>query len=216
MKVMIENKFNPFKAKSLQFVTYGGLSLNKQRGYDSRMDSFHKPPSKKGIYSFVWPYVEKFLLGGTYAYPKNRGKGQRNRISYVRDKDGEIITTNHPEWEKHSNIERNCSITVVPYDEENHQEGIWALYRNTNRKKFSYKGTLWHHLDQHVPEHLVLDRMGSWVKTDIDTFHSALKKELHSMSKEDFKLGDGKPVRGSIKSSSASLDHLEVFIDEKI
>jgi predicted nucleotidyltransferase len=206
-KVVRESKFNPFDAKSLQFVTYGGLGLNKQRGYDKDSDNFHKPPARHGIYAFVWPYIEKFLLGGNdLVNPKKRGKGQRNRVQFVKDKDGNLITSKHPEFPKHADISKNW--TMPHNDDAENPE--WKLYQNSSRKKFSYAGPLWHHLE--VPEFAVLARNGHWVKTDMDTYKKALKKELHSMLRGD------DSWRGAFQSSFkfSSKDHLEVFIDEKI
>lgn len=46
------------------FARVGGLKAVKQKGYDSTMPTFHCPPARKGIYSFLWPYIETFLLTG--------------------------------------------------------------------------------------------------------------------------------------------------------
>lgn len=223
--IIDEMKFNPFKTKELQFVTYGGLSLTKQHGFDSHnfltgSVSLHKPPTRKGIYAFVWPYIDQFLLGG-YADPKERGKGQRNRIQYVKDKEGNVITKDHPEYEKLSNISKNWSFSRnkegKPWDYErdkNEDDYKTVLYRNTNRKKFSYNGPLWHHLESYISQDKILDKRGMWVKTDMETFIEALKKELHQNLKFDREIGKGKSISGSVKSGG--VEHLEVFIDQKI
>jgi len=100
LKEILEGKFDIHHTKDFYFATYGGLSLTKQHGFNVAKTQ-HAPPAKKGIYAFVWPYIEKFLLGGEYADPKFRGKGQRNRIQYVRDKDGNVIDSNHPDYDKY-------------------------------------------------------------------------------------------------------------------
>jgi hypothetical protein len=220
MENMNETKFNPYKDKALQFVTYGGLSLTKQKGYDSEKvrvaDLFHAPPARKGIYAFVWPYVEKFLLGGNkFVDPKERGKGQRGRIEYVKDKEGNVITTGHTEFEKHSDIQKNWSLTRKRDDASDKNFGDkdfeWdkeyysILYRNANRKKFSYNGPLWHHLKDGVTQDKILDEKGAWIKTDMDTYRKALLKELHQMNTIKFR-----------HHINTSLDHMEVFIDQKI
>ena len=79
--------------KPVRFVRYGGLSPVRQRGFKSWKNegkpypkedpedykpktfdekdvknlppTFHTPPAKKGIFAFIWPYVDLFLLGGT-------------------------------------------------------------------------------------------------------------------------------------------------------
>ena len=50
--------------KQIKFCRWGGLSPVKQKGYDPKMPTFHSPPMRKGIYAFVWPYIETFLLTG--------------------------------------------------------------------------------------------------------------------------------------------------------
>lgn len=217
------SKFNPFDSE-LTFVTYGGLSLTKQKGFEKKDDtSYHAPPSSRGIYAFVWPYIEKFLLGGSYADPKSRGKGQRQRIQYVKDKNGNIISSEHPSFEKHSSKGKNWSFNRTGDNKPwNNEKNDWhkdqpkqILYNNAYRKKFKYNGNLWHHLGEFVREDRILDRKGEWVKTDIRTFKEALKKELHRVSTWDRKINQGKSFRG-LGVSSHAWDQLEVFIDEKI
>lgn len=46
--------------KHIKFIRYGGLSsINHKKFY--KMDTFHSPPAKKGIYAFIFPYIEDFL-----------------------------------------------------------------------------------------------------------------------------------------------------------
>lgn len=220
---MSESKFDPFTAKSLDFVTFGGLSLTKQKGFGKEDPSFHTPPSRKGIYAFVWPYIEKFLLGGSYADPKQRGKGQRQRMQYVKDKEGNVITSDHPDYQKHGEKNKNWSFTRTkegePWDNEKHdyekETPTHVLYNNAYRKKFKYQGPLWHHLGEFVREDRILDRKNDWVKTDMATFKEALKKELHRMMTWDASQNKGKQFRG-LGTSSHIWDNLEVFIDQKI
>lgn len=214
-----ENKHNPFKEKKMEFVTYGGLSLTKQKGF-TKNGSFHQPPARKGIYAFVWPYIEKFLLGGdSLVDPKIRGKGQRQRISYVKDKEGNVVNKDHPDYKKLSSIDNNWSLKrPKPGVDVNDDNLDWnekydsLLYNNNNRRKFSYNGPIWHHLVDYVKDENVLDRNGSWVKTDMDSFREAFKKELHSMSKSAMSYG----MLTSKLRKGFALDHLEVFIDTKI
>ena len=219
-----KEKFNPFKAKKLDFVTYGGLSLTKQKGYHgpSELETFHSPPARRGIYAFVWPYVETFLLGGGYSNPKQRGKGQRQRIQYVRDKKGNIITSDHPEYDKYAFVQKNWTISRpkpgIPDDKLDSLD--WKdrqttfLYNNTSRKKFSYSGPLWHHLLDGVSQDKIIDEKGEWIKTDMATFTEALKKQLHANLTWDRGFNKGRPMAGSVKSGG--IENLEVFIDQKI
>jgi len=46
--------------KGIEFVRFGGLSpVNHKKFY--KKDSFHSPPKKKGIFAFIFPYIEDFL-----------------------------------------------------------------------------------------------------------------------------------------------------------
>lgn len=45
---------------NVKFIRYGGLSsVNHKKFY--KKDGFHAPPRKRGIYAFLFPYVEIFL-----------------------------------------------------------------------------------------------------------------------------------------------------------
>lgn len=43
----------------MEFVRFGGLSPVKYR--EGAFPEFHNPPVKRGIYAFIWPYIENFL-----------------------------------------------------------------------------------------------------------------------------------------------------------
>lgn len=205
---MVKDKFN----RKLEFVTFGGLNLTKQKGY-KELDTYHAPPAVSGIYAFVWPYIERFLLGGDeFINPKKRGKGQRQRMVWVRDGKGNIIDSKHSEFSKR--IDRGTSAWTLKTEETDNEEEpyIWALYQNAYRKKFVYDGNLWHHLT--VPEFSIIDRKGSWVKTDMAAYKVALKKEIHGMLNSTRKWQGHTDLPKSVKFSAK--DHLEVFIDEKI
>jgi len=45
---------------SLEFIRFGGLSkVNYKKAV--KHDTYHSPPMKKGIYAFIFPYIEDFL-----------------------------------------------------------------------------------------------------------------------------------------------------------
>jgi len=62
--------------KKICFVRWGGLSLVKQKGYKPHLveapftdfgeylASPHSPPARRGIYAFIWPYIDIYLLSG--------------------------------------------------------------------------------------------------------------------------------------------------------
>ena len=45
----------------MYFVRYGGLSRVNHKKFFKKEEGFHIPPAKKGIYAFIWPYVDPFL-----------------------------------------------------------------------------------------------------------------------------------------------------------
>ena len=69
--------------KPIRFARVGGLSPVVQKGYKKHRTgeaSTHTPPAKHGIYAFVWPYIEPFLLSDEIGCPKWReGKGISQR-----------------------------------------------------------------------------------------------------------------------------------------
>ena len=73
--------------KPIRFTRWGGLSSVKQKGYNPAMPTFHSPPCRRGIYAFVWPYIETFLLGG---YGDNQQKWNKGEIRVV-EETGQII-----------------------------------------------------------------------------------------------------------------------------
>lgn len=45
----------------MKFIRFGGLSpVNHKKFY--KIDSYHSPPCKRGVYAFIYPYVEDFLI----------------------------------------------------------------------------------------------------------------------------------------------------------
>lgn len=57
---------NKLYGKPIRFCRWGGLSSVNQKGYNPSMPTFHSPPCRRGIYAFVWPYIDLFLLTGGF------------------------------------------------------------------------------------------------------------------------------------------------------
>jgi hypothetical protein len=113
----------------------------------------------------------------------------------------------------------------------NTQPNVFGKERPTNnsykdrlrdiRKEFrKTDGHIWHHLDEYVDTNKVLDRNGSWIKTDMKTWAKAFTKmsvklrygrQKYDLENNINRHGDGKGVTGHY-----SQDHCEVFIDEKV
>lgn len=202
LKDILEGKHD-LNHKKMWFIRYGGLSSKKQLGYNpnDKDVTYHAPPARHGFYAFVWPYIEYFLLGGdTYVNPKKQKKGQTLRIQYLKDKDGNRITQDHPEFEKFSNSNKNWSMIDRDQDQDKVNS---TLYRNSNRKKFTYDGDLWHHLGDYLDNSEILARRGSWVKSSIDAFRKALIKDRLKDKLSRMRDGIG-----------YTKDHLEVFIEK--
>jgi len=206
----ITNKKVKISAKvdksDIQFVRWGGLSSVKQKGYDIEMPTFHSPPTRRGIYAFVWPYIEKFLLGSSIFKPY--------RMKWLKDKNGKKIKYEEGKYEKGTSVwkneknknkfenllEKNNNNNLKEDLEKIREDGKF-LAEHIRPKKFKYKGDLWHHLK--VKNKDILQRKGDWVKTSFENYKKALYKELGSM--DIYKKRTG---------ISYSLDHLEVFIEK--
>jgi hypothetical protein len=166
------------------------------------------------MYAFPWPHIETFLLGGDeFVNPKLQKKGQTLRIRYVKDKEGNPITQDHPDFDKHAASDKNWSMPSAYKDAPEGEEDWkgdpvekiptnWVLYNNANRKKFKYDGELWHHLGNWLKPFEVINRRGSWTKSTVEAFKRALQKEM-MLNKKSKMSGTG----GFTK------DHLEVFIE---
>jgi hypothetical protein len=84
--------------KKLILARYGGLSPIKQNHYTSNYDdmSFHGAPEKYGIYAFLWPYIDWFLLSGTNKLKsyENEFKNKREQLNCTYKK----FSVNGPIW----------------------------------------------------------------------------------------------------------------------
>ncbi len=75
---------NNQKMKSIEFVRFGGLSpVNHKELY--KLDTFHSPPVKKGIYAFIFPYIEDFLWRWKTTNHKKYHINNRKQFKYTGD-----------------------------------------------------------------------------------------------------------------------------------
>jgi len=192
------------KSKGMQFVRYGGLSSVKQKGYSKDIPTFHAPPVRRGIYAFPANAVELFLLG--------KGEFDQRRMEWKKDKEGK--KRSHKDYDsemkdmtlwKDKKTEEQAkeifekegrSEAYEKFEDEN-----MFLAQHAKRKKFSYNGDIWHHLN--VPPHAVLQRKGDWIKTSFQDYEKAFKKDRGVDLKLRQREGYG-----------FSKDHLEVFIEK--
>lgn len=95
-------------------------------------------------------------------------------------------------------------------------ENYWRDKLRQIRKEFrKTDGEIWHHLDEYTNHKDVLQRHGSWIKTDIKVWAKAFSKMSTIM-----KWGRHKDLGGEIYPRGIvglySKDHCEVFFDEKV
>jgi hypothetical protein len=106
-------------------------------------------------------------------------------------------------------------------NKKSQEPNYWRDKLRQIRKEFKKTdGEIWHHLEEYTDIKDILQRHGSWVKTDIKVWAKAFSKMSTIMrygrAKYDLDYGinqhgDGKGVVGWY-----SKDHCEVFFDEKV
>jgi len=180
--------------KKQSFVRFGGLSKVNQKKY-GLVDSggFHAAPVKKGIYAFIWPYIEPFLFAWKHKFdiPPNE-------------------VTN--KWTDKQWIE---------YGKEE-QKSFKKFYKD-NKKKFQYEGLLWTHFTDLPPKYIrrrkgtwVEVHTSDWDEILKKQKHLDMKYDM-KMDMEHFgvkKLSVGKDPYKRGLGGSMSKDHLEVFIEK--
>jgi hypothetical protein len=218
---MIKLKHLINEAKSAEFVRFGGLSPVKQRGFTADDEaSYHSPPARKGIYAFPRGYVEPFLLGGGYGEPNV--KGSANRMVYLKDKYGNKITNEHPDWEKYymkdkyRTIKGELKPNAAPDEDGDYEwdDHIQYLVYDVKPKTFKHSGDIWHHHKEFVDPTEIIKEKGEWVKTNMDVYLKAFKQNAHAAKKEMKK--DAKEMGVSEPKNALkwfTKDHLEVFIE---
>jgi len=154
----------------IKFTRIGGLSPVVQKGYttDPEKRGYHTPPARKGLYAFIHPHFEGFLLGGTWS--KLGKNNAHEKFEYVKDKDGnkikyykddypmEKVLENEMQYlnpkilkhlikGKHSNV---ADLTWKYWTEDIRDEkGDFVnsfLIKKKKLKVFYHTGELWHHL----------------------------------------------------------------------
>jgi len=76
------------ESKGVTLVRFGGLSSVDQKKYGINKDSpdsFHYPPENKGIYAFIWPYIEPFLFAWKIKYGGDSDNWKEKYNKFRRD-----------------------------------------------------------------------------------------------------------------------------------
>jgi hypothetical protein len=232
-------KYDITKTKKLKFARFGGLSSVNQKGYDPEPRSMHSPPCRRGFYAFVWPYYEMFLLGG-YA---NQVWKPGSKFTYIRDKDGKVVDSKHPEFETFAAKDGAWQVDSKKYaahmdqapdsndpsywdrcddlrndwDVFHADEAKWVLAEKPSPRIFEFDKELWHHLSSGLKQHQIVGRYGDWVKSSVQDFRVALEKEMHKARADEMVyFSQAGRLMPSIKSPFRYYckDYLEVFIEK--
>ena len=187
------------KGKNLNiFVRFGGVNLKKQKGYTTEQKTFHSPPASRGFYAMPKVAQEFFLIS-------SMGRYQPSAVP------------------KEVGYDENRSV------EES--EKLWDNYHKRRKKAISsmrkeftkIKGEIWHHLIEHVKPNEIVDRHGSWVKTDIAVWKKAFSKASLNYRYGQSRNGGWDLSTNSINETGRaglfgyySRDEFEVFFDEKV
>ena len=174
----------------LTFVRYGGLSPVKQKKERGEPENYHYPPANRGIYAFVWPYIELFLVG-------TGGKFDQRRQTWLRDKQGNRIE-NPQDWTEET---EKIWDKYEKYSTAKTNDGKYYYIEDKKRKKFKYNGEIWHHLK--VKQNQILEVQGDWFLTSMFDYKNVLRKEVGRMA-----------VTKKREGFRYSYDHLEVFIEK--
>jgi hypothetical protein len=178
------------------FVRFGGLSgtnqkkVNKIHRPDFKTKNyFHQAPKSKGIYAFIYPYIENFL----WAF-------KANKIKDIWECDNDLLSTREQkeyleDWERKENKQ---------FQKE---------YKRL-RRKFTYNGMIWcHHIDYVTGGR----RKGSWVEIHTRELERILKKVMHddmaALRKDSWFDGIAKNPYKRGLNGYMSKDCLEVFIE---
>jgi hypothetical protein len=216
---------------SIKFCRYGTLSPVKhekswQNHHSLTSDlGFHSPPCKQGIYAFVYPFIEKFLLSAsTYSGLEST----HPKVTYLRDQQGNKFTFNTQTlWDKSETVllpgtlSINLDSLLIPSQKHElskflNKQGTWLkdiqimtkgerayLVKQIKPKIFTHEGEIWHHLELFLESRAeIIEKRGSWVKTDFYSYKKALQKSL------------GKVQHSAHRPYKDSWDFLEVFIEK--
>jgi hypothetical protein len=184
------------KGKDLNiFVRFGGVNLKKQKGYKSEPATFHSPPATRGFYAMPKVAQEFFLISSMERY------------------------------------QPSAVPKSVEYDEnrtEEEAEKLWDDYHRRRKKSISSmrkeftktEGHIWHHLTEYVKPNEVIERHGTWVKTDLAAWKKAFSKVSlkyrYGNNSWDLSTNSINETGRSGLFGYYSRDEFEVFFDEKV
>jgi hypothetical protein len=100
-------------------------------------------------------------------------------------------------------------------------EDYWRDKLRQIRKEFrKTNGFVWHHLEEYIDPKEIVDRHGTWVKSDMKSWSIAFSRmsTILRFGREKYDLDNGitSPGIGKGVLGFYSKDHCEVFFDEKV
>ena len=212
---------------------------------------FHNPPRKRGLYAMIKGYESLFLIGSTSEPHHISGKTQwlkddnGNLLEDDRTWDGDqninfgaVCSTELKKLIKKRGVKESqlqstqklkekkpeCPDDDIECEDCEFEKICHAPYFLSVLKTpriFTYKGEIWHHLEETTEHSQILDRSGNWIKTTYNTFIKAFDKDKHLNLKmlhsnpyaENNFNNEGKdPFRNT--PMTVCKDHLEVFIEK--
>jgi hypothetical protein len=188
--------------EKIKFIRFGGLSPVIQEGYSTKMKDFHSPPARRGFYSFVYPYIEPFLLGGVNDLMGM--DGTNNKVKYVLNSSGKRIYYDELEKEnpellhKYSMGNKKWFSRTIEYRKHCEKAREWEKENKigpypefvghtyvlvewaVTGKIFTVSDDclIWNHLIGHVK--FPIQSRGQWILTTVYDFRLALEKEKHN------------------------------------
>jgi len=142
---------------------------------------------------------------------------------YVRDNEGNVVTRDHPEYDKFSANDNYWDVKIklkegATPDEDG--EYWWddyhsALVKRVHPKKFVYRGDIWHHLSDECKT--IKKSVGSWILTDMETYSECFltlaKRYAKKARQIEGEFGGINHLARRNPFNWFSKDHLEVFIE---
>lgn len=158
----------------------------------------HSPPARKGIYAFIWPYIDHFLWSWKIDDQRSSYDWNYKRLFKKYGHDDKI-----PEWEldKIKNV---------------NDKKAFDDYLRKHTMKFQYSGWLWTHLTDYTKN---AKRRGTWVEVHTDELRTMIKKvfkkDLKVIRREFTKYPEENYINNPYNKATVSMDvsRLEVFIE---
>jgi hypothetical protein len=187
------------KAKSIKFVRYGDLNPVKQAGYKKSARDGYGPPRKRGLYAFVWPYMDLGQIAMTGFDGSRHEWVRRKDGSKVQDGDADAgsFAKKDTTWLKppprgpKKKRGMKAMMGMLPGESPGpYNPKDYYLARLKKRKTFTYQGDIWHHLP--TPEEEILDYSGKariglpgwWIKTSYRSWVRALIRTVGNVNKK--------------------------------